>query len=1093
MFEKDICGVIEQVYAQMGKVKRNIVVACYNNDFSLDTIDEIKRYSNMNDVFFATRQFEYNFVMDAFSPFMEIIFQMHREYVGGSFYDFMKECGVYYLHRDMLLGYYNTGVCRRKEGVLLDEVGYEQSKMTEGIALMLKKLAAIKPVFIVINRFQIASESAMALVEKLLDEPSKDIGIVIGMNESELAREESQILNRIIEKASDASLVYHMGTTGHHRREFKETVNVNEIEEAYTLISNGIELLDYSLITKNFTGLEKILKDNDTAVTEEQRARFIILYIRACILADNLNKALELIDVLTMSKMEDDDTQAWLKYNCAYYTGVCFMYLGRLNAGIRYVDLAREIAEGMGDPELVFEADVLKVQVRMSGWHNIFFCLEDIYIEESMLEGLMKRGYENNLAHIYIYAYDNGPQVVAKAYRSEKLLTHFSKGVELAMEIGNEQLVYDAYQKNIMIASTNGMNEIALLYSVRSYEFMKNKNTLDIARLLGGIGYNLSALGHNELAEAYYNRSIEALYELRLPQDIAESDYNLALNSIMMGDYAKAQQSLQRAVLAIQRLHMNSLRVCNMSKLYALLALVSVLQNQRFNADRYLRNCRQFLNYAVEKNKIAAEEVFKHDYSVLDDDMFLFNLARALKYMLEDRDDEALEAFEMAETYLAKSEGNQFYVYTVYRKSRMQLFEKLNRTELYETERAALDKYQETAKLIKESAPLEILEKIEIGGKKKPSRIKPKEIDNLMKSVGVGRDYIRAHEQMEFLNTWQRIISSNKGDEKELVDNVMRAFMNYFGNDKAAYVRFEDGRTVVYYNNTDLAIDDELARILCDNMRQYTDGFVVSKISGNFNEHLDMINYFGTDDVCSFAAVPFFNGRKIESFFVTYVMMKENWHNAASRYMLDEEDLKIYRLLWRELNDAVVKIQANRQIYEMNSMLEKSAVTDMLTGVYNRTGMYREIGKMHGKSAALMFIDLDNFKPYNDTYGHDAGDIVLQGMSKLFCDVIGDKGFVSRFGGDEFIIILKTRDKKELVDLAKQIYAGIEASNGFVKEIQERLNQNIEMDESKKIGCSMGISVTDSLNEQSVDEMLRQADELLYTIKKGKKGTYAFI
>ena len=78
---------------------------------------------------------------------------------------------------------------------------------------------------------------------------------------------------------------------------------------------------------------------------------------------------------------------------------------------------------------------------------------------------------------------------------------------------------------------------------------------------------------------------------------------------------------------------------------------------------------------------------------------------------------------------------------------------------------------------------MEILEKVETGGKKKTSRIKPKEIDSLMKSVGVGRDYIRAHEQMEFLNTWQRIISSNKGDEKELVDNVMRAFMNYFGNE----------------------------------------------------------------------------------------------------------------------------------------------------------------------------------------------------------------------------------------------------------------------------------------------------------------------
>ena len=128
--------------------------------------------------------------------------------------------------------------------------------------------------------------------------------------------------------------------------------------------------------------------------------------------------------------------------------------------------------------------------------------------------------------------------------------------------------------------------------------------------MLGGIGYNLSALGHNELAESYYNRSIEALYELRLPQDIAENDYNLALNSIMMGDYAKAQQSLQRVVLAVTRLRMNSLRVCNMSKLYALLALVSALQNQRFNADRYLKNCRQFLNYAVERKKISSEEVF---------------------------------------------------------------------------------------------------------------------------------------------------------------------------------------------------------------------------------------------------------------------------------------------------------------------------------------------------------------------------------------------------------------------------------------------------------------------------------------------------
>lgn len=1093
MFEKYIGGVIEQVYAQMGKVEKNIVVACYNNDFSLETLKDIERYSEMDNVFFATKEFEYNFVIDAFTPFLEIVCEMHRKYVDGSFYTFMEECGVYSLHRDMLLSYYETGICNREEGVILDEVNYEKCMITEGLCAMLEKLAEIKPIFIVINRFQLASESTMSLVDLLLDKPSSNIGLVIGMNESELVKEDYPILNKVIEKASDDNLVYHMGTTGQYRTVKEEAIIIDNPQLVFNALRNALGMLDYNQVIKNLVILEKMLKNDEVQIDDGWLAKFIIMYIRACILSNNMSKALELIDVLANIEASDEKTQKWLDFGCEFYTAKCFMYMGRLNAGLECIALAKEIAESLGDENMIFEVELLAVQLKMSGWHNIFFCVEDVYIEESLLESLMKRKFENYLAHIYIYAYDNGPEVVAKAYRSEKLLTHFSKGVELAMEIGNEQLVYDAYQKNIMIASTNGMNEIALLYSVRSYEFMKQKNPLKVARTLGGIGYNLSALGHNEVAENYYNRSIEVLYELKQPQDIAENDYNLALNSIMMGDYAKAQQSLQRTMVAIRRLSMNSLRVCNMSKLYALLALVSALQEQRFNADRYLKNCRQFLNYSLQKTELDAKGGFLHDYSVLDDDMFLFYTATALVCMMDDSDEEAIEAFEKAEVYLSKAEGNQFYVYDIYRKSRIHLFEKLNRAELLERETSVLDQHIETAKVIKENAPLEILENVSSGKYVGPCCVSAKEIDELMRNEGVARDYVRTHEHMEFLNTWQRILSSHDGDERELVDIVTKAFMNYFGNEKVAYVRIEDDKPINYYNNTGVAIDDEMLANLCKRMKSYPEGFVTSKISGNFYEHLDMITYFGEADVCSFVAIPFFDGRNIESFFITYVLMKDNWHNETSRYMLDEEDIKIYRLLWRELNDAVTKIQANRQIYEMNAMLEKSSVTDMLTGLYNRSGMYREIAKMHGKSASLMFIDLDNFKPYNDTYGHDVGDIVLQGMSNLFSNVIGDKGFVSRFGGDEFIILLSTNDKAELEDIAKEIYTKIEESNGFITEIQNRLNQNIEMDEGKKIGCSIGISITESLSEQSVDEMLKRADELLYTIKKGKKGTYAFI
>lgn len=66
---------------------------------------------------------------------------MHRRFIGGSFDDFQRECGVYYLHRQVLNSYYETGECFREETVLLNEVAYEQRRMTKAIVDMLKRLS----------------------------------------------------------------------------------------------------------------------------------------------------------------------------------------------------------------------------------------------------------------------------------------------------------------------------------------------------------------------------------------------------------------------------------------------------------------------------------------------------------------------------------------------------------------------------------------------------------------------------------------------------------------------------------------------------------------------------------------------------------------------------------------------------------------------------------------------------------------------------------------------------------------------------------------------------------------------------------------
>ena len=56
----------------------------------------------------------------------------------------------------------------------------------------------------------------------------------------------------------------------------------------------------------------------------------------------------------------------------------------------------------------------MSVMARMSGWYNIFFCIQDIPIHEGLIEKLMQNNYRNHLAHIYIYAYDNRPEMVAR-------------------------------------------------------------------------------------------------------------------------------------------------------------------------------------------------------------------------------------------------------------------------------------------------------------------------------------------------------------------------------------------------------------------------------------------------------------------------------------------------------------------------------------------------------------------------------------------------------------------------------------------------------------------------------------------------------
>ena len=1033
----------------------------------------------------------------AYEPYLSIVRQMAIANEGLDWEVFMEECDVYSRHRPIISSYFKTGICKREEDIILGEVAYEQERMINALVNMITALTKKYPVMVVLNRFQLAARSTILLTERLMRQGNPNFGILLGVNDVQAIPEFLRPdWENLMEYLEDANRLHHIGNSNREKTEKSKDLIVSEYntDEGYRKLKNLVEFLDFEQAYFLLNRFERMIKFDNMEITDENHYRMLLLFARVSIMMKDLSKALEVCGDL--DKTAQAIGKGSFEYN--YYVAATYMYLDKLEEAMGYANRALENAKAVEDDFGMFQAELLNAQIQMSGWYNIFFCTQDVKISDRLIEKLKKYNYLNHLAYVYIYAYDNKPEIVAKAYRSEKLLIYFSRGVALAKEIGNEQLIEKAYQKNIMLASTNGMYEVSQLYTIRTLEALKNKLSVAGGRIYSSTAYNLCAMGENEMAANYFKKSLEMFYELRKPEDIAEVQYNMSLNCIMQGRYAEAESYLTQCVKAIEKLQLNSLRVCNLSKLYGLLALVTILQGNSFNCERYLFNCRQFLNYILEKEEVENGLTTVHDYAKSDDDLFLYNFSQALLCRYDGDEESAMEYFINAEEYLMRGEGNLFFCYKLFRTCRMEAFKALGKDILYEQEAETLKEYEEShgamykifVEELKDTLP-PIEERV--------ASISLRQMETLMHQESVERAYRSKKRQLEFISSWQKQFEVTNVSEAQMVDTAMKVFLNHFNVDRAVYVRYIERQPHVLYNDTECELTSETIKQIADALRKSPDGFAVSKISSNYAEHEDVTGIFGDDNVCSMVAIPYFDNARLESFLVTYVLMKDNWHSSENRYMLDNDDLDMYRLLFREMRYAMNRLEAYEKIYEINTKLYLSAVTDQLTGIFNREGFYRKLTTLlaemkHGKRPAnlgLMFVDLDNFKPYNDTYGHDIGDLVLVRMANIFKQLCKDDGFVCRYGGDEFLIVFYTADTAVLEEKAKAIYREIELTGGFQKEISEKLGKDTTIEKSQWLSCSIG--VTTATNIQSDDDMnamIKRADDLLYSIKESGKGTY---
>mgnify|MGYP001236297874 CR=1 FL=1 len=295
--------------------------------------------------------------------------------------------------------------------------------------------------------------------------------------------------------------------------------------------------------------------------------------------------------------------------------------------------------------------------------------------------------------------------------------------------------------------------------------------------------------------------------------------------------------------------------------------------------------------------------------------------------------------------------------------------------------------------------------------------------------------------QMQLLNAGIFLVKSLGGEKYSLHRN---------------YKGFELDHIIDY----SVPVDSELVRVIEKNQKCYT--FIELKnLVGDSS--MDIIGILNPDIV-----IPLQSKGEVNGFIVLGDRInKSEFTESEMEYLMNISSL------------AGIAIN-NARLYEM-------ATTDMMTRLkihhYFQTILMDEMKRSakYDRPLSLILGDIDNFKSFNDTYGHLAGDEVLRKVASVFRDNIRLIDVAARYGGEEFAVILPRTDINEAIIVAERIRTSIESLDVLFN------------DRSLKVTISIGVTQFDSSIDRNRQDLIERADKALYVSKREGKNIVTFL
>ena len=875
--------------------------------------------------------FKFSNMRNPYEPFLDLVKKFLEEKLAEreefSVEDFLKKAEVYPMHRKIFLEYFLTGTCERREELLIREYLYEKGKFQKALLNMLSEMAKETPFFLVLDEINLAGTSALRILEQIASNSDYNhIKVIAILNEEgkALPFAEKQ-LKHFFHICEEADMVYNWSY-----EEELDSVVWKESQKEEKGISEHIKTLknmyhtlecEQAAYYLNIT-FEQIEKDR-MLLEPKQELELLKVYFWVNMVGEEFANALYICNRMEKLEPTDMENQQEAKFEVEFLKTRVYLHNGdqaQMQAG---VSVCKKIAEEKPNERLLFMADILENMAEYSGWNNLWGWESGMGAPERLVQKCYEYGYLNHLANIYAFSYNGDYHNFMTIEGIEERLTDYNKGIALGQELQNEQFLVEAYRKNVMIASIHGYFDVCIYFYQKILQVVKqSKNEIEEAGIYNGLGYSNCGLERYEKANDYYNKALLLYYKNQMPDEIVETLYNLGINAMLAGNYKNAVSYMLEADNILRLLKQSTMKTCNISKLFGLIALASFRQGNMYNARLYLNKAKQFLSHVLGK-----KEEEKEHYA--DDSMFLVYFVCGLMKKRDESYEEAEKCFQKAKFFMKRSTGGMFFNYPEFAFDNYQFLKEMGKEA--DAENALLEfrtyceknqyhyRLQKISEFLGEKNERENIEFHDMV----LQEISLKDISELIKKKADEKEKKEMVKTIRFFNILQKFTNNMTKTAKEEVAGMIPAFKNTFSIDKVFLIRCGTDENEVVYSDLNYELSKETVDFITEYFKKENTGFVVSKDGMNHEKYNKVLSCFEKEKIFSFVAVPIFENERLNSVFIVYIKIRNNWTSSKDRTILTERDLENFTYVFRQISDAIRGVEVKNELVETNQKIKE--------------------------------------------------------------------------------------------------------------------------------------------------------------------------